>query len=140
MNKYRLIALIIFGAILLVVAACSDSEEVVDDTATPAPTAIADPVTSTANDTSAPVDPSLIDEECDCVANEIIVLFSNPEPSGEVQEILNRFNAVRIKENFDLGGAWVLQVPRENREGLLAELVDREDVEYAERNFVGGGS
>lgn len=134
----KLLVPLLTAAVLVTVAACGEDSEagVNNETLTPTPAATDQEPTNTVIDTPT-VDPDLIDQECDCVANELLVKFTSLEPSDQVEEILARFDAHRIKENFDLGGAWVLEVPRESREDLLAALANHPEVDYAERNHVG---
>ncbi len=66
------------------------------------------------------------------IDEQLIVKFIDDSISADVQAILDQYDAVRIRPDLDLGGAWLLRVDPEKRAKLIEELGSHLDVEYAE--------
>ena len=113
----KLLALLVLG--VTITAACGGDGEVGSKEGQPSATQIlrADPT-------------------CNCVADHVIVKFKGDKPTKEVLAILSRYGAYRIREDLNLGGAWLLWVDSGEREALLGALQSHQGVEYAERDYI----
>jgi hypothetical protein len=81
-----------------------------------------------------------IDPTCRFIEDELIVKFRDGEPDSDARAKMDSFEAFRIEEGLDLGGAWLLRVAADKREGLKAELEASPGVEFARLNEIIFGS
>ena len=73
-----------------------------------------------------------LDPTCSYVVDELAVRFTDDAPPEEVLNVLSRYDAHRIMEDRDLGGAWIVEVDPDDREGLRRALEGRAGVESVE--------
>ncbi|MDO8613618.1 MAG: hypothetical protein Q7R32_12480 [Dehalococcoidia bacterium] len=73
-----------------------------------------------------------VDPTCSYVVDELAVKFTDDAPPEGVLNVLSRYDARRIKEDIDLGGAWIVEVDPDDREGLRRALDGRAGVEGVE--------
>jgi hypothetical protein len=73
-----------------------------------------------------------VDPTCSYVVDELAVKFRDDAPSKDVLNVLSGYGARRIKEDVDLGGAWIVEVDPDDRESLRRALEGRAGVESVE--------
>ena len=73
-----------------------------------------------------------VDPTCSYVVDELAVKFTDETPPEEVLNVLSRYDALRIKEDVDLGGGWIVEVDPDRRASLRRALAGRAGVEGVE--------